>query len=50
MGLKPYKALVAIDLKLALRNRSVIFFNYLFPLAFFFSSLGRPCMASAARL
>ena len=36
MGLKPYKALVAIDLKLALRNRSVIFFNYLFPLAFFF--------------
>ena len=34
--MKPYKALIAIDLKLALRNRSVIFFNYLFPLAFFF--------------
>jgi imidazolonepropionase-like amidohydrolase/ABC-type multidrug transport system permease subunit len=34
--MKAYKALVAIDLKLALRNRSVIFFNYLFPLAFFF--------------
>jgi len=31
-----YKALVEIDLKLALRNRSVIFFNYLFPLVFFF--------------
>ena len=26
-----------IDLKLALRNRSVIFFNYLFPLIFFFA-------------
>jgi imidazolonepropionase-like amidohydrolase/ABC-type multidrug transport system permease subunit len=34
--MKPYKALIAIDLKLAMRNRSVIFFNYLFPLAFFF--------------
>jgi imidazolonepropionase-like amidohydrolase/ABC-type multidrug transport system permease subunit len=34
--MKAYKALIAIDLKLALRNRSVIFFNYLFPLAFFF--------------
>jgi len=34
--MKAYKALIAIDLKLALRNRSVIFFNYLFPLVFFF--------------
>jgi imidazolonepropionase-like amidohydrolase/ABC-type multidrug transport system permease subunit len=34
--MKPYKALIAIDLKLALRNRAVIFFNYLFPLTFFF--------------
>ena len=34
--MKAYKALIAIDLKLALRNRSVIFFNYLFPLTFFF--------------
>jgi imidazolonepropionase-like amidohydrolase/ABC-type multidrug transport system permease subunit len=34
--MKAYKALVALDLKLALRNRSVIFFNYLFPLSFFF--------------
>jgi imidazolonepropionase-like amidohydrolase/ABC-type multidrug transport system permease subunit len=34
--MKPYKALIAIDLKLALRQRSVIFFNYLFPLIFFF--------------
>ncbi len=34
--MKAYKALIAIDLKLALRNRSVSFFNYLFPLAFFF--------------
>jgi imidazolonepropionase-like amidohydrolase/ABC-type multidrug transport system permease subunit len=34
--MKSYKALIAIDLKLALRQRSVIFFNYLFPLIFFF--------------
>ena len=34
--MKPFKALIALDLKLALRNRSVIFFNYLFPLTFFF--------------
>jgi imidazolonepropionase-like amidohydrolase/ABC-type multidrug transport system permease subunit len=34
--MKAYKALIAIDLKLALRNRAVIFFNYLFPLTFFF--------------
>jgi len=27
--MKAYKALIALDLKLALRNRSVIFFNYL---------------------
>jgi imidazolonepropionase-like amidohydrolase/ABC-type multidrug transport system permease subunit len=31
-----YKALIALDVKLALRNRSVLFFNYLFPLVFFF--------------
>jgi imidazolonepropionase-like amidohydrolase/ABC-type multidrug transport system permease subunit len=31
-----YKALIALDLKLALRQRSVIFFNYMFPLVFFF--------------
>ncbi|MGA8688108.1 MAG: ABC transporter permease [Candidatus Sulfotelmatobacter sp.] len=34
--MKAYKALIALDVKLALRNRSVIFFNYLFPLIFFF--------------
>ncbi len=34
--MKSYKALISIDLKLALRQRSVIFFNYLFPLIFFF--------------
>jgi ABC-2 type transport system permease protein len=34
--LKAYLALVKIDLKLALRNRSVLFFNYMFPLIFFF--------------
>ncbi|HYA23652.1 MAG TPA: amidohydrolase family protein [Terriglobales bacterium] len=34
--MKAYQALVALDLKLALRQRSVIFFNYLFPLVFFF--------------
>ena len=35
--MKPYLALINIDLKLALRNKSVIFFNYLFPLIFFFA-------------
>lgn len=34
--MKTYLALMKIDLKLALRMRSVIFFNYLFPLMFFF--------------
>jgi len=34
--MRSYKALIALDLKLALRQRSVLFFNYLFPLAFFF--------------
>ena len=34
--MKAYIALISIDVKLALRNRSVIFFNYLFPLVFFF--------------
>jgi len=33
---KAYTALIALDIKLALRQRSVIFFNYMFPLAFFF--------------
>lgn len=31
-----YKALIALDVKLALRQKSVLFFNYLFPLVFFF--------------
>src|SRR5206468_2500267 len=34
--MKSYLALISIDLKLALRQRSVIFFNYLCPLIFFF--------------
>jgi imidazolonepropionase-like amidohydrolase/ABC-type multidrug transport system permease subunit len=34
--MKAYPVLIALDLKLALRRRSVIFFNYLFPLVFFF--------------
>lgn len=34
--MKAYQALIEIDLKLALREKSVIFFNYLFPLIFFF--------------
>ncbi len=34
--MKTYKALIALDIKLALRQRSVIFFNYMFPLIFFF--------------
>ncbi len=34
--MKSYRALIALDLKLALRQKSVIFFNYLFPLVLFF--------------
>src|SRR5438105_4884926 len=34
--MKAYLALLQNDLRLALRNRAVIFFNYFFPLAFFF--------------
>jgi len=34
--MKAFIALTKIDLKLALRNRSVLFFNYFFPLIFFF--------------
>ncbi len=34
--MKAYLALMRIDLKLALRNKAVLFFNYFFPLIFFF--------------
>jgi imidazolonepropionase-like amidohydrolase/ABC-type multidrug transport system permease subunit len=34
--MKGYRALIGLNLKLALRQKSVIFFNYLFPLIFFF--------------
>ena len=34
--MKAFLAFLRIDLKLALRNRSVLFFNYVFPLIFFF--------------
>ena len=34
--MKAYLALMRIELKLALRNRSTLFFNYMFPLIFFF--------------
>ncbi|MDQ6677842.1 MAG: ABC transporter permease [Acidobacteriota bacterium] len=34
--MKAYLALIRIELKLALRNRSALFFNYMFPLIFFF--------------
>ena len=34
--IKAYLSLIAIDIRLALRQRAVIFFNYLFPLVFFF--------------
>ena len=33
---KAYLALIAIDVRLAMRQRAVIFFTYLFPLVFFF--------------
>jgi imidazolonepropionase-like amidohydrolase/ABC-type multidrug transport system permease subunit len=35
MNLKAYKALISLDLKLATRQKSVIFFNYAFPLVLF---------------
>ena len=35
--MKGYLELIKIDLKLALRLRTVVFFNYLFPLIFFFT-------------
>src|SRR5215470_1590305 len=35
-GMKAYIQLIKVDIKLALRQRVVIFFNYLFPLVFFF--------------
>src|SRR5689334_12654865 len=35
--MKPYLAVIVMDIKLALRLRAVIFFNYLFPLIFFFT-------------
>ena len=34
--MKAFLALLKIDLKLAARNRTVLFFNYFFPLMFFF--------------
>ena len=34
--MKSFLALLKIDLKLARRNRAVLFFNYFFPLIFFF--------------
>src|SRR5258708_16415971 len=34
--IKTYTAQAAINLKLTFRDRTVIFFNYLFPLVFFF--------------
>ncbi|HLW52864.1 MAG TPA: ABC transporter permease [Candidatus Angelobacter sp.] len=35
--MKAYLELIKIDIKLAMRQRVVIFFNYLFPLVFFFA-------------
>jgi len=34
--MKAYWALIRIEIKLALRNRTALFFNYMFPLIFFF--------------
>ena len=34
--MKAFLAFLKIDLKLARRNRAVLFFNYFFPLMFFF--------------
>ena len=34
--MKPYLALIATDIRLALRQKTVIFFNYLMPFGFLF--------------
>src|SRR5258707_6202139 len=34
--MKPYLAQIRMNLRLTMRDRSVVFFNYLFPLIFFF--------------
>jgi len=36
MSFQSYQALIRMDLRLAVRNRSVVFFNYLLPLVLFF--------------
>ena len=48
--MRAYLELIKIDLKLALRLRAVIFFNYLFPLIFFFTfgALLRASQSTAA--
>ena len=38
--MKSYLSLIKVDLKLAFRDKAVIFFNYLFPLIFFFVFAG----------
>src|SRR5215831_2705096 len=38
--MKQYLAIIVMDIRLALRLRAVIFFNYLFPLIFFFTFSG----------
>ena len=38
--MKSYLALIKVDLKLAFRDKAIIFFNYLFPLIFFFVFAG----------
>src|ERR1051326_7393213 len=35
-SMKTYLSMIAMDIRLAMRLRVVIFFNYLFPLIFFF--------------
>jgi len=35
--MKPYLALIRLNLRLAVRERAVLFFNYVFPLIFFFA-------------
>ena len=34
--MKPYLAMIRINLRLTTRDRTVLFFNYVFPLIFFF--------------
>ena len=49
--MKTYLSMIAMDIRLAMRLRVVIFFNYLFPLIFFFGfAIFMPAIVAPALL